>query len=104
MFQAAAVEFETAPKLARRAIQNGSATTIYRTWGPDLDRPERVEYVRRGDTVYHLRYAPTGHGPIVPPWLVGLLRTSGFLGGLALVWIGRGRHVRAGTDADTSRE
>lgn len=100
IYQNASITYESAPPLAREAISNGKATATYRTWGPDIDHPEfvdnpnRVRYVQRGETVYRLRLVPLGRRPLLPRWVYGLGRVGGFLGGLALVYVGRGRHAR----------
>lgn len=100
IYQNASIAYERAPSLARRAISTGRATATYHTWGPDIDdpafvdEPARVRYVQREATVYRLRLVPLGHAPLLPRWLYNLVRAGGFLGGLALVYVGRGRHAR----------
>lgn len=94
VFRNASLSYENAPEPVRRAISKGSTTATYRTWGSDVDRPDLVEYVQRRGVVYRVRRLPVEHAPILPQWLYDLSRICGFAGGLAALYVGRGRHAR----------
>lgn len=89
-----AADYEDLPEVGKQAVRDGSATTTRRFYRPDTPEPvvsEHRRFVDDGGTFYVLRRAPGEESPVIPPWLLSLLRIAGVLGGAGLAFHARGR-------------
>ncbi|MFB6295724.1 MAG: hypothetical protein ABEH66_02660 [Halobacteriales archaeon] len=105
-----AVPFEQLPRLGKRAIRNGTASTTRRiTDFDDVERfviNEEQRVVNRSGTFYQLRLDRKVSRRMFPPWLLGVGRLVGVVGGAALAFVASGRYARrtVSTQGATKRE
>lgn len=92
-----AVEYADLPAVGRRAVRHGSAsTTRWVRLGEDVEPavPEHERFVERNGSFYAITRDPGERWQPVPGWVLTLVRFGGVGGGVALAFVGAGRHAR----------
>lgn len=93
-----AFPFGSLPPLGKRAIRNGTASTTRRfTDFDDVDRfviDEEQRVVNRSGTFYRVDLEKKVSNRQFPPWILGVVRIGGVIGGATLAFVASRRYAR----------
>ncbi|WP_136688889.1 hypothetical protein [Halorhabdus amylolytica] len=102
-----AFPFDEVPPLGKRAIRNGTASTTrlfteFDDIDPIIDEEQRL--VNRSGTFYRLELEKKVSNRQFPPWILGMVRIIGVIGGGALAFLASGRYTRLSVSTHGARE